>query len=314
MISIRPLTLLSPEESRSAPGKESENTQAKGRWVGEGATLLNLQGTVEERQFLRVLDGLSPDGHVRLVKDALREERTLAWQIKIEAPKSVSTLWSEAPAKYQESIRKMHEFAASCVFEHLEKKLGNSSEPDKGKVRLVGALFENQEAKDGGNLRSDLVLMNLGMRLDGPNREFSDRSVIKEAWPLTDLYQRRFQDALKERLGLEFEKGASEPRIQGVPQGSEKEGLGAKNRENSSFWKKCSEFLSPKSAGYRWDAKAARELIAHGLSRKRLRERLEELEKRKEQRSQQKTAAKPTQSQESAAKTTSKTSTQTQSH
>jgi conjugative relaxase-like TrwC/TraI family protein len=289
-----------------------------GRWVGEGAVILNLKGSIWKNDLQQLMEGVSPNGKVRLVKNALNPERTSAWHIKIDASKSATALWSEAPNGYRAKIEEAHQFAVSCVFRKLEEKLsGPESLPSTEKRRLTGALFESFAADKATSLQSSLLLLNIGLCLDGPNKEFQDRSVLKESWTLSELYESRLQSGLKQRFGLHFEQGFQGPEIQGVPQKSQ---CGTtfseetRTQEHKSFWQKCSAILNPKPGKFVWNSNTAKELLHHSLSKKRLKERLAQIEKKKERKSQQKTAAQESGNKKEGAKTESQSKGQSQSH
>jgi len=46
--------------------------EARGQWIGRGATALGLAGGIDDDAFRRLMSGVSPDGAVRLARPVLR--------------------------------------------------------------------------------------------------------------------------------------------------------------------------------------------------------------------------------------------------
>ncbi len=278
-------------------------------WVGEGTSVLGLSGRVEKRAFNHVLEGLTQNGAVRLVKNALNPARTGAWQLTLEAPQSVSTLWATASAGYGKIIQDSHEFAVSAVFHELQDKLSRAKEKSAGlePVRLVGVRFTQTGGSKGSKLKTDLVVMNLGLRLHGPNEEFSDNLVTSQEAALNRLYERRLRAGLESNLGLEFEL-ERRPRLQGVPENGE---VGSARKvlaiqEKLSLFRRWCGPVAERDLN--WTRKEANQLVRFALNRKQLRDKVAALQKQL----REQPAPEPVQKKDSSSQT--KSSKQTQSH
>lgn len=67
----------------------ADQQEGASTWVGEGAAELGLSGSVDAKQFERVLAGELPNG---VVLDAKRGEHRAGWDLTMSAPKSLSLL------------------------------------------------------------------------------------------------------------------------------------------------------------------------------------------------------------------------------
>ena len=71
----------------------SEGQELVGRWGGEGARLLGLEGTVEQREFNLLCDNLQPHTGERLTLRT-KDDRTVGYDFTFSVPKSVSLLYA----------------------------------------------------------------------------------------------------------------------------------------------------------------------------------------------------------------------------
>ena len=89
-----------------------------GRWLGEGAQALGLEGVVSKEAISNLFKGLAPDGTTSLVQQqAYRDGRTRqpGWDLTFSAPKSVSTIWSQVGQADREKIQQAHFAAVEAV-------------------------------------------------------------------------------------------------------------------------------------------------------------------------------------------------------
>jgi len=292
MLSITELySLARRQESLDLFEHQFQAPRAKLRiqWVGPGAEFLLLKGPVDRQAFVHLLEALTPDGTVRLLSDALSPERVAGWRITVSAAKSVADLWKSAPPQYRKAIQESHLFATACVFQHLQERLGGKASSRAETNWLAGVRFDHfdhsKEAK--GRLATDLVVLNLGLRVSGANREFSSGKILHSKSELKSIYQERLRSALESILGLEFEQGR-EMRIQGVPRethfGSARRILSKEGETRLSIWERLCDAVQRN--GSSWTRAEAKNLIEYGLWRKQVRSEIsaaEKIEKRREQ-------------------------------
>lgn len=70
----------------------SEGQELVGRWGGKAASLLGLEGTVDQRAFDALCDNLHPQTGKQLTP-RLRDDRTVGYDFNFHVPKSVSLLY-----------------------------------------------------------------------------------------------------------------------------------------------------------------------------------------------------------------------------
>ena len=122
--------------------------EPKGIWLGEGAEILGLHGTVDELTYRRMLGGFSPNGQTALVGNAGTEIRRPGWDLTFSAPKSVSEVWaaSHGIPELERGIREAQWAAVQRVVRYLEERAAFGRESlgghERVPLRLVAAGFE----------------------------------------------------------------------------------------------------------------------------------------------------------------------------
>ena len=118
-----------------------------GRWYGQGAADLELDGPVGEEVFGRLLEGFSPDGREKLVRNAGQENRQPGWDLTFSAPKSVSVLWSQGDEATRKEIEAAQKAAVEAALAYLEEEASWTRRGHNGtereRARLVVATFEH---------------------------------------------------------------------------------------------------------------------------------------------------------------------------
>ncbi len=157
-------------------GKEAyylNGIDAPGQWMGRAATRLGLYGrTVEKAEFRNILQGFSPDGSRPLVQNAGSPDRVAYWDLTFNAPKSVSVLWSQAPAKLRRELEQAHDRAVAKALGIAESVAGISRRGKGGRIHekaalLFAAFREGTSRANDPHLHTHGVLANLSLRRDG---------------------------------------------------------------------------------------------------------------------------------------------------
>ena len=96
-----------------------------GRWVGEGTAALGLGDLVDREEFTELFSGFNKDGQKRkLVQNAGLTEgprrRVSGWDMTFSAPKSVSTLWSQADRATRAEIQAAQQDAVEKTLSWLQ--------------------------------------------------------------------------------------------------------------------------------------------------------------------------------------------------
>lgn len=205
-----------------------EGGEPPGKWLGRGAEQLGLAGPVETIAFRNLYRGFSPDGNEKLVQNAgkARGDGKLShhpgWDLTFSAPKSVSALWSQAPAEMRLAIQEAHHEAVSLTISYLEDvagftkrgKGGASKEPVQG---FVVASFEHGTSRaQEPQLHDHCIVFNVAHRLDGTVGTLLGRPLFLEKMAAGAHYRAVFAHLLEKDVGLEVEKRGQFFEVKGV--------------------------------------------------------------------------------------------------
>lgn len=217
MLSIHAMSMAS-EEYYTTLAKEDyylQGGEPPGRWFGSGAKKLGLSGKVKPKDFKALFRGFSPKGK-KLVQNAGKRtgkrRRKPGWDHTFSAPKSVSTIWSQATAADRQEIQKAHDEAVRKAIEYLEQEVAKSRTGrdgyEKTSVDLVVALFEHGTSRAlDPQLHTHATVINVGVRPDGStgslfSHDFYDHKMVAGA-----IYRCELGYQLVRRFGFPLEPG-----------------------------------------------------------------------------------------------------------
>src|SRR5215207_10939044 len=95
--------------------------ETPGRWAGDGAAELGLEGTVERDQLHAVLAGRDPRMDATLLR-LLRKDRVPGFDVTFSSAKSVSVLWATADQRTARTIRDAHDRSVQAALGFLERE------------------------------------------------------------------------------------------------------------------------------------------------------------------------------------------------
>jgi conjugative relaxase-like TrwC/TraI family protein len=199
----------------------AEHGEVTGRWIGDGAALLNLAGTVDRDDFRAVLSGVDPSTGKELAR---ANRRVPAFDVTLSPPKSVSVLWALADPPVAQAIIDAHETAVDATIRYLEREAIRSRRGHDGIERLdgagmVAAAFRHYTSRAGDpQLHTHVVVANTTRCDDGAWRTLDARLLYRHGQTAGYLYKAALRAGLTERLSITWEavvKGAAE--ITGVP-------------------------------------------------------------------------------------------------
>ncbi len=206
-------------------GKEDyylKGLDREGRWYGDGAAILGLQGKVVERAaFENLLDGFSPDRAVSLVQNAGHCHRQSFWDLPFNPPKPVSVLWALVPEDLQREMEQAHKRAVEAATKQLEKTAAVTRRGKGGKIEekalLLFAVFpEGTSRALDPHLHSHVVLVNLAFRQDGTTGTLHSIRFFEMKMALGKTYQNQLAFELQQ-LGLIIEPQKVGFHVVGVP-------------------------------------------------------------------------------------------------
>lgn len=181
-----------------------------GKWHGQGADALALQGQIHPGHFHQVIDGFMPDGSGKLVQNAGAPKRQPGWDLTFSAPKTVSVVWSQAEKETRHSIQEAQEKAVRKALDWLESesvtrrgKGGHIKEP----ARLIVATFEHGTSRaQDPQLHTHCLIMNAAVRQDGTTGAIESQQFYRNKMTAGALYRAELAKQLEERLGLQVIK------------------------------------------------------------------------------------------------------------
>lgn len=202
----------------------SATAVSPGTWLGKGAALLGLEGTVRESDFAALCNGLKPDGtkltkRINTVRTGGVANRRIFFDWTVSPPKSVSIA---ALVQGDKRIVEAHEAAVKLAAIELEKhaaaRVRRAGEALNGKDRTTGNLLmarfthETSRAIDAHSapdplLHTHLIVMNATM--DGPEwKAVQNAGMLKAQVSVRHVYDTALKASLKS-LGYRLRKGRS---------------------------------------------------------------------------------------------------------
>jgi conjugative relaxase-like TrwC/TraI family protein len=182
-----------------------------GIWWGTGATNLNLSGKVSPEDLHSIFKGVAPDGQ-RMVQnaDGKGKERQPGWDLTFSAPKSVSTLWSQASETMRREIQAAQFEAVKAALSFFQEEFQltrrgkNGSEVEQ--ANLIVATFEHSTSRDlDPNLHTHALVMNACTRADGSYGSIRSFPFYDYKLAAGALYRAELAKQLETRLGLRCE-------------------------------------------------------------------------------------------------------------
>ena len=205
---------------------------ATGRWRGNGAAELGLQGPVSAEGLVRLFDGQHPATGERLGR-SLRRDGVAAWDVTFSADKSVSLLWALGDEKTRGEVLEAFEEATVSALGYLESvasstrgasktplfdENGNPILTDDGTPRFrvetwqirtsgyVAASFtEFTSRADDPQLHTHVVVANKVKGTDGVWRTLDGRLLYRYQLAAGYLHEAVLRRELTERLGVRWQ-------------------------------------------------------------------------------------------------------------
>lgn len=193
-----------------------------GKWCGKGADALGLTGTVDSKVFRRVFRGYHPSSGAAMVQNAGHSDRQCAWDFTFSAPKSVSIVWSVAPAEVRLLIQKFQQMAVEATLRYAEQNLVFSRAGKGGtEARTVGLVVATWEHGTNRLLQAQLhthaLPMNLGVAADSKVRAIYSKLLFRYKKVLGACYRAQLAHLLESQLGFSLIRKGDSFEIAGVP-------------------------------------------------------------------------------------------------
>ena len=194
-----------------------------GLWFGEGAEKLSLTGKVTREALSALFRGFSPTEDQKLVQNAGQEKRQPGWDLTFSAPKSVSTLWSQAPDEVRSAIQRIHLAAVQTALGYLQEAAGITRRGHDGaeaeRAGLIMALFEHGTSRaQEPQLHTHCLVINASSRADGTWGAIRSHDLYAHKMTAGALYRAEFAYRLVHDLGLAVQQERKWFEIKGVSQ------------------------------------------------------------------------------------------------
>lgn len=190
--------MLTIKNIKAAQGKSyfEQGYYSEGRWWGEGASRLNLNGTIKDQQaFNNLLDGYSPDKTNRLMARKVDPEKhRAAIDCTFNAPKSVSL---QALVGGDERLIEAHRAAVNQTLTLMQERYAQTRIQKKGQPRqavntncLAIAQFDHIETRElDPHLHTHCVVINVTQAEDGKWRSLHNDAIYRQQKLLGMVYQ-----------------------------------------------------------------------------------------------------------------------------
>jgi len=187
----------------------AEGGFAPSEWLGQGAQVLNLAGTVDREQFARLLEGHVAGQSLGTMRDGEWEHRP-GWDVTFSAPKSVSIM---AEVAGDRRLIAAHERAAKTALGLAEQHFTATRIREDGSIRreatgnLVIASFRHGTSRAlDPQLHTHNVILNMTRDEAGQWRSLEPRAFYQMQKQMGAIYRQELA-AEVQRFGYEIERG-----------------------------------------------------------------------------------------------------------
>jgi conjugative relaxase-like TrwC/TraI family protein len=195
-------------------------SEPPGRWRGEFARELGLQGEVDAAALYALLDSPSSDE-----PGAAPPRKVPGYDLTFSAPKSVSVVFGIAEAGTQRLVLDAHRIAVDSALVYLEREAvrlrrGRGGHRVIEAAGLLAAAFDHRTSRAGDpQLHTHVLIANQSRGIDGRWSALDGRLVYRHAKTAGYVYQAVLRAEVTQQLGVGWtrrEQGVGE--IAGVPE------------------------------------------------------------------------------------------------
>ncbi|MDF1596288.1 MAG: MobF family relaxase [Acidimicrobiia bacterium] len=192
------------------PSYYLSDEEPPGRWWGQGADRLGLQGVVDSDAFLAVMAGHDPTTERDLGR-RFGDGSVRGYDATFSAPKSVSVLFGLGDPDVREQVVEAHECAVQAVLGWIEahahtrmRVQGHIMCVDAEGV-VVGVFRQHTSRKLDPQLHTHAVIANRVMAADGRWLALDARTIKLDQRTLSALYHANLRAELTRRLGVRWQ-------------------------------------------------------------------------------------------------------------
>jgi conjugative relaxase-like TrwC/TraI family protein len=195
--------------------------EAPGKWIGDAARDLGLEGEVGEDELVAMLTGHNPvDGEPLLSMRGVRGEGPVpGFDLTFSAPKSVSLLWGlGGPVAALEALT-AHREALGAALDYLQREACWTRRGAGGREFVKGsgflaAAYRHRSSRNGDpQLHTHVLIANAAQGPDGRWTRLYHPAIYDHATTASYIYEAHLRHELTQRLGVEWQlvrKGIAE--------------------------------------------------------------------------------------------------------
>jgi len=205
------------------PSYYLDGGEPPGRWWGQGAADLGLEGVVDTDNFLTVMAGRNPYTGEDLGR-RFGDQSVRGFDATFSAPKSVSLLWALGDDRTQKQVSEAHDQAVDAVLgwveDHAHTRLRRNGHivcVDADGL-IVGVFRQHTSRRLDPQLHTHAVIANRVEAPDGRWLALDARTIKVDQRTLSAVYHANLRSELTTRLGVAWrapEHGIAE--IEGIP-------------------------------------------------------------------------------------------------
>ncbi|MGH8870974.1 MAG: MobF family relaxase [Acidimicrobiia bacterium] len=192
------------------PSYYLDGAEPPGRWWGQAAGRLGLEGVVDEDAFLAVMAGRDPATGEDLGR-RYGEGSVKGYDATFSAPKSVSVLFAFGDDRVREQVSVAHDRAVAGVLgwieDHAHTRLrqhGHIMHVDAGGL-VVGVFRQHTSRRLDPQLHTHAVIANRVPAPDGRWLALDARGIMADQRSVSSVYHAGLRAELTGRLGVEWE-------------------------------------------------------------------------------------------------------------
>ena len=195
-----------------------EGGEPPGKWIGQGASALNLSGEIKSKEFSDLFAGELRGK--RLVQQS-ESTRCAGWDLTFSAPKSVSVAWSQSDPDTAREIREAQQEAVETALEYIEQECGYTRRGKGGRIvekaKCIFSTFEHGTSRaEQPQLHTHALMINTCVRQDGTTGTLKTEKLYDHKMTAGAIYRAELAAQLQQRLGVDIIRDGFSFKVAGV--------------------------------------------------------------------------------------------------
>ena len=188
--------------------------EAEGRWMGDAAEELGLEGEVGPDQLKAMLTGRNPVDSEPLVgmRGVPAKGAVPGFDLTFSAPKSVSLLWALGGAERGTEVSRAHDRSVETAIDYMQREAcwtrrgAGGSEFVKGNGYLAAAYVHRSSRNGDPQLHTHVLIANATRGPDGRWTRLYHPAIYDHAKTAGYIYEAQFRHELSRSLGVRWQE------------------------------------------------------------------------------------------------------------